>query len=434
MGKKVSRRTVMGGMAAGAGIAASSAFPMPWVSKKSAWAAEPIVIGLPTSQTAAAGVADDLDHLQGTILAQEEINEAGGILGRELKLEVVDVDKLSAESCVAAIRNLVDAKVHAISNAFLFVPIPAMDASAKYKCPYLQGNTQRAATDEVKKYPEKYSHVFQTDPSEVHYGYTFPTWLQDMEKQGVWTPKNRGVHIVQEQIGYNQTISRCTQDALKNSSFELAGITDIQFPVQDWGPVIQDLHKVDAGAIMIDHWVAAEYASFCKQFRANPVPDSLVYLQYGPSQPEFLELAGGAAEGFCWSTVLGVYADEKGMAFRKKYQERWPGIMGLCYTGNGYDIAYYLKAAWEAVGNPEDFAAVCDWIRANPYRGVCGYMDMNNAYQEGAHFPDNGFEVSATELDKGMGQLYFQVQDREHKIIYPYELKETALQPAPWWS
>jgi branched-chain amino acid transport system substrate-binding protein len=60
-------------------------------------AAERIVIGLPPAQTAAAGVADDLDHLNGTTVTMEEINAAGGILGRQLKLFVTDVDKLAPD-------------------------------------------------------------------------------------------------------------------------------------------------------------------------------------------------------------------------------------------------------------------------------------------------------------------------------------------------
>lgn len=423
----VTRRTVVAGAAA--------TLAMPWVSRASAFSGDPILLGVPTSQTAAAGVADDLDHLNGTTLAMEEINAAGGILGRELKLFVTDVDKLSPESCQQSIAACIDAKVHAISNAFMFVPIPAMDESAKYRCPYLQGNTQRAATETFKSNPEKYSHVFQTDPSEVHYGYTYPLWLEHEEQMGVWKPKNRKIHIVQEQVAYCQNISKAAQAAIKKrGKFEVAAITDIQFPVQDWGPVMQKLKEVDAGAIMIDHWVAAEYAAFCKQFVANPVKDSLVYLQYGPSQPEFLDLTGSAANGFCWSTVLGIYADERGIAYRKKYQERFPGTMGLVYTGNGYDIVQWLKLAWEAVGNPNDFKAVCDWIRNNPYRGVCGYMDLKNEYQEAAHFPDNGYPISATELERGVSQLYVQVQDDQHKIIFPNEISESKLQPAPWWG
>lgn len=425
---EVNRRRVLKGMAAAAAVATLPRSRLAFAG------GPPIVLGVPTSQTAAHGVADDQDHLNGTILAQEEINAAGGILGRKLELKVVDVDKLAPETCASAVRALVDAKVQAISNAFLFVPIPAMDASVKWACPYLSGNTQRAATEAQRANPDKYKHIFQVDPSEVHYGYHFPIWLQAMQDQGVWKPTNNGVHIVQEQVAYNQLISKACQEALKKSKFELAGITDIQYPVQNWGPVIEQIHKVGAGAVMIDHWVAAEFAAFCKQFRAKPLKNSLVYLQYGPSQPEFLELAGPAAEGFCWSTVMGVPANARGQAYREKYLQRFPGTMGLCYTGIAYDIVYYLKAAWEAVGSTDNFVAVCDWIRTHPFDGICGHIDMNNPLQEAAHLPDNGYDVRAVDKDKGVNQLYVQVQEGQHRIIYPHELKETALKPAPWWS
>lgn len=429
MPREMKRRTLLKGMAA---VATSAALPF---TRRARAAGKPIVLGIPTSQTAAHGVADDQDHLNGTLMAQEEINAAGGILGRPLELKVVDVDKLSPESCAAAVRALVDAKVDAISNAFLFVPIPAMDASTSWRCPYVSGNTQRAATEALRADPEKYGHIFQVDPSEVHYGYHFPIWLKAMKDQGVWNPTNNGVHIVQEQVAYNQTISRACQEALKKSAdFELAAITDIQYPVQNWGPVVEQIHKVGAGAVMIDHWVAAEFASFCKQFRAKPLKNALVYLQYGPSQPEFLELAGRAAEGFCWSTVMGLHADPVSQAYKQRYQARFPGIMGLCYTGIGYDIAHYLKRAWEAVGDPSKFDDVCQWIRTHPHDGLCGHIDVNNPWQEAAHWPDNGFDVRAESLDRGIAQLYFQVQDVEHKLIYPYELKETTLKPAPWWN
>ena len=168
--------------------------------------------------------------------------------------------------------------------------------------------------------------------------------------------------------------------------------------------MIQKLKEVDAGAIMIDHWVAAEYAAFCKQFAADPVPGAIVYLQYGPSQPEFLELGGPATEGFCWSTVLGVYGDKKGRTSAQKYMKRFPkfvGNMGLVYTGNGYDIVQYLKRAWEATKNPEDFEANCNWIRENPYRGVCGMMNMNNEFQEALHFPGQRLRQSGGRAGQG---------------------------------
>jgi branched-chain amino acid transport system substrate-binding protein len=186
---------------------------------------------------------------------------------------------------------------------------------------------------------------------------------------------------------------------------------------------------------MVDHWVAAELAAFAKQFAADPVPNSLVYLQYGPSQPEFLTLAGAAANGFCWSTVTGVYGDEQGHAYREKYKKRFPGIMGLAYTGIAYDFAYMLKGAWEGVGDPRKFKEVVSWIRANPMRGVCGHYDVNNPFQEARHFPDNGFDgLQSAEIEKGQSQFYCQVQDKEHKIIYPSQISEAKIKPAPWWT
>ena len=46
---------------------------------------------------------------------------------------------------------------------------------------------------------------------------------------------------------------------------------------------------------------------------------------------------------------------------------------------------------------------------------------------------DNGFGNQAAELEKGMSQLYVQVQDGLHKIIWPNEIAESTLRPSPWW-
>ena len=284
------------------------------------------------------------------------------MLGREIEIFVPDVDKLSPESCRQAIAACIDKKVHAISNAFLFAPIPAMDESAKYKCPYLQGNTQRNATMPIRPTRTKYSHMLPDRPVRGQLRMDLSAWLNKMEETGVWKPKNRKIHIVAEQVGYCQTILKAAQGVdpeVRISSSPKSPTSSI--PVQDWSPVIQKIKEVDAGAIMIDHWVAAEYAAFCKQFVADPVPGSIVYLQYGPSQPEFLQLGGVGHRGLllvrrCSASM----ATRSGKDFRKKYLAAFPefaGIMGLVYTGNGYDIVQYLKRAWEAAGDPEDFKA-----------------------------------------------------------------------------
>src|ERR1700722_11812243 len=121
----VSRRKALK-LAVGSAAAAVAGLAAPSVI---AAGKDKILIGVPSSLSTPYGVADDTDHLNGTKLAVEEINAAGGILGREIELFVPDVDKLNPESCRQAIAACIDKKVHAISNAFLFAPIPAMDES-----------------------------------------------------------------------------------------------------------------------------------------------------------------------------------------------------------------------------------------------------------------------------------------------------------------
>ena len=393
-----------------------------------AGAADPIIIGVPSAQSGPVGIADHKDWQNGVDLAISEINSAGGVNGRMLQTKVVDIDILSPEGTIAAFQNLTESGVHAIASAFVLIPQPAMDTAAASGIPYVHGNTQLASLDLFKTDPKKYRNIFQLDVAETWYGSGLIKFASDLKASGKWTPKNNKVHIVQEQIAYTQVISKATQDAIAASGgeWEIGAITDIQFPVQDWWPIIAALKETDAGLIMIDHWVAAELAAFAQSFAIDPVEGAMVYLQYGPSQPEFLDLAGGAAEGFVWGTVYGVYADEKGAAFREAYKAAYPGTMGVVYTGGGYDAVHLLANVWKTT-DPSDFDAVGNAIRGTEYRGVNGFYKFLPETQSGISYPN-----MVSDPEGGQAHLFFQVQDGEHKIIAPDPFSESAFRPAPW--
>lgn len=408
-------------------LAATAATALVAAGTSRAFAADTIKIGVPTAKSGPVGVADQADWLNGVTMAVEEINAAGGVNGRMLETSVVDIDLLTPEGTVAAFQKLVEGGVQALAHSFAIIPQPAMDVAASNGVPYLHGNTSQASLDLVKANPQKYRNIFQIDVAETYYGAGFVKFLSNQKAAG-WKPKNNRVHIVQEQIGYTQVISKATQAAIAASGgeWEQGPITDIQFPVQDWTPVVQALKEADCGVIMIDHWVAAELASFAQAFVLDPTPGALVYLQYGPSQPEFLDLAGEAAEGFIWGSVIGVYADEKGKAFREAYKAKYPGTMGMVYTGSGYDTIHILAEAWKTA-DPADFDAVGKAIKAIKYRGVCGTYTFANDTNSPLSYP-----TMTDDAEGAQAHLIFQVQDGEHKIISPDSHKESDLKPAPW--
>ena len=390
-------------------------------------ASENILIGVPAAQSGPLGVADHQDWTNGVLMAIEDINAKGGVLGRNLEAKIIDLDMLSPEGNIAGFQSLLEADVHAIASAFTIIPQPAMDAAAPSGIPYVHGNTSSVNVDLYKSDPQKYRNIFQLDVPEVWYGTGFVRFLTDLKASGAWEPKNNKVHIVQGQISYTQLISQSTQAEIKNSDWEVAAITDIQFPVQDWTPVIKALRSTDAAAIMIDHWVAAELAAFAQQYAFDPVPGALVYLQYGPSQPEFLELASGAGEGMVWGSVYGVYADEKGTAFRERYKAKYPGIMGMVYTGGGYDAVHILAEAWKSAGDPNNFDAVGDAIRNMNYRGINGTYKIDPETNSGISYPN-----MVSDPEAGQAHLFFQVQNDEHRIIAPSPYAEVPFVKAPW--
>lgn len=416
----IKRREFLAGAAGTLAMAAAS---------QRANAADDIVIGIPTAQSSPVGVGDQKDWLNGATVAIDEINAAGGIKGRKLRAEVVDIDIMTPEGTVGAIQSLTGKKVNAIISAFVLIPQPAMDAAAAVRVPYLHGNTSKASLDLVVSNPVKYKNIFQIDGAETWYGYGFVRYLDNIVASGSWKPKNKKIHIVQEQIAYTQVISKSVQEAAKesNGKWEIGAITDIQFPVQDWSPVLRALHDTDAGVLFIDHWVAAELAAFAQQFAADPVKGSLVYLQYGPSQPEFLSLAAGSAEGMIWGTVIGTHADAAGLAFRGTYTKRFGDNMGIVYTGSGYDIVKMLAKIWGTV-DPSDYDAVGAAIRKISYEGTCGTYTFDRPEQAPLVHPWQTPDVKA-----GVSHLLLQVQDGKHKIIAPDMLAEVKIKAAPWF-
>ena len=98
----------MAALAAGSlGIGGMAAAP--------AVAQEPILIGVSTAQTGPAAVAAEWE-LWGVNLALEEINAAGGVLGRKLEILVMD-NKCNPSEAVNVANKLVEAKVVAIEGA-----------------------------------------------------------------------------------------------------------------------------------------------------------------------------------------------------------------------------------------------------------------------------------------------------------------------------
>jgi branched-chain amino acid transport system substrate-binding protein len=422
-----------GAAATGLGVALGGMAGPARAMTAAALAKKPIVIGTAVAATGGVSYNDLQDQLKGVTLAIEEINASGGVRGRMLKSTTAALNVLDAPSTQTAFQQLVSQKVDAITCAFAPIVEVAGNVTAAYGCPYINGDTSQAGIDLVESDPTRYSNLF-TDPPEIWYGRYFPHFLDQMKTRG-WTPTGNTVHIVQTNVNYDQVISQEAQKAIgaTGGRWQVAATDTVTFPTLDWTAAIARLHQTNPAVIMIAHFDAGEEAAFCKQFAANPVKGALVYLQYGPSQREFLQLAGSDANGFVWSTVIGIVPDSpRGKAFLAKYTKRFGGAQNpsLVYNGFGYDNVHILARAWNAVGDPRKFDAVNDYIRRTPFQGVLGRYDFNTDGQEMLLYPDQTRSAKA-----GTPHLYFQVQNGRHVALLPRtQVAATRKYVAPPWA
>ena len=390
-------------------------------------ARRPLLIGSVLPLTGPAR-CDGLELRNGAALAIGEINERGGVAGRRLEHVVVPADIFDPSSVRAAFDALADAEVDAITSLYVFCEDAAMDRASRYGAPFLHAMASEHMAQQTREDPGRYSRVFQVCPSEVHYGRGFVRFLDGLSESGAWRPRHRSVLFIETLLESGQMATPDTLERADRSGWRVVGVHYVAPQGARWADVVDVIHRTDPDAILVTDFLPEELAGFQRAFAATPT-EALVYAVYSPSVPEFLELAGEAAEGLLWSTVTGTYGDPLGQEFANRYARAHGRRPGRSHAGIAYDEVHLLAQAWAAVDNPRDFRSVADRLRALRYRGVNGAYVMDNAHQLALAYPDSTNDPSLSQA-----HLVLQVQQGEHRIVDPKPYVEAAFTRPPWTS
>jgi branched-chain amino acid transport system substrate-binding protein len=269
--------------------------------------------------------------------------------------------------------------------------------------------------------------VFQVCPTETHYGTGFVRFLDRLVAGERWRPSNRRLMIVETTVDGGRMATTPTLTAAFDGGWVVDAVECISELGVDWTGIVRRIHAVEPAAVLIADFVPSELAAFQRAFAADPTP-TLVYAIYAPSIPQFLELAGSAAEGLVWSTVTGTYADVLGSRFAGRYARAFGRAPGRSHAGITYDEVHLLAGAWASVGSARDFDGVAAHLRHGAYRGVNGAYFFDDA--QGAHsYPD-------TTPDPSLGQahLVFQIQDGEHRVLSPDPYVQASFRTPSWFA
>lgn len=421
-------KAALGGTAASGALLAS-------INQGRAADGEPIPIGAGIPLTGWAA-ADGIEFKRAAEMAMDEINAMGGILGRPIEVHIEDTKNQGADNIIPAMQRLIDRYgVHAIVNGYNTGAVCAeYDTIADAGIPYIHHNTDIVHHEVVGGDPERYFSIFMGDPAEYWYGEGLLAFLNNLEKSGQWTPDNRKIAIVTGSQNYSVVIADAIREKAADYGWDISLYETVVVPISEWGPTLAKLREDPPAVIAVTHWVPQDLAQFMLQFTPNPT-NSLVYMQYGPSLSAFRDIAGEAANGVLYSTVIASLRDEIGEKFNTAYRERFGANSSPLTGAQVYDsMHYFALAAAQAggTGGPGDFEQnekVAARLRHMIYRGVMGTTKFFLPEQAGIPYPD-----ATNDPSLGMPHQFLQHQDytKEAELIAPDPYVSAPFKMPPW--
>jgi branched-chain amino acid transport system substrate-binding protein len=382
---------------------------------------------------------DGLHAANGTQLAINEINGLGGVLGHPLQYVPVDLGAIEDPQGVrnAFSRAATQENPDVIVGAGIAAMGPDLDEAAAAGVIYLEGDTREDWRTLYMATPDKYWSVFQTDPAETAYGRGFALFLDQLVQTGKYKPPAKTVALIAGDDPYDTHITQVFQDGISKLGWTVTfqgTVTPQQ--VVDWGPILSQIRQNPPAVVFTTDYSSAEDAAMAKNFAASPIP-SLLYQQYGPSAPEWLDLAGSAGNGVIWSTVLGLQVDPIGNAFRQKYRAAYNLEPSWAYAGALYDNVWLWAEAAMKSNDPKNVRKVAELIQDGTHRGVTGGMSFGRYDANGNFVQDHTVPSYPSETqDPSVGQphIIVQVQNGTHRVIYPAPFTDSDFQLPPWVS
>lgn len=419
------RRRLLKGLG---GIALGTAVASEFVSGAKAASGEPVRIGSSIPLTGFAA-GDGEDMLRGFELAIGEINAMGGIFGRPLELISLDAGTFAPDVMVNNFRRLIqEFNIDVYIGGYQLNTGPEFDVVAEAEMLYYHNNTVEMNAELVRNNPEKYWMVFQHDPTEKWYSISLPGFLDSIESSGVWTPINNKIAIINANNSYSAGLTKALRSVIGETKWEIGLVEDIVAPLTEWGPTLAKLRADPHAVIWVTDYFPGDLAAFTRQFALDPTP-SILHQQYGPSVPEYLELAGSAGNGVTWASVLGTLSDDLGKGYVERYRAKFGEEPGFSQGSGIYDAVHvYWQAACLSGGDVSDRRRIAEQTKRFPWRGVQGGRMFDNDDQTARAFPDFTKDPSM-----GMPTQYVQIQNGEHQVISPDPFASGTFQLPPWF-
>ncbi len=369
--------------------------------------------------------ADATDYSRAAGIAVEEINEAGGVCGKDkrYKLEIVEADatNMRNDAVVTAFRRLNDTEgLNVVLTPYASTSNFEIDLMAQANMPYLVSGNAESTRAIIEKDPSKYPTVWSRVPDYGGYFTDLPPLLNQYIDAGKLTLPAKTVYIIGSDDPYGTTIATGLARVFKEVGWEVVGEDTVPFQsVTDWRTQIAKIREINPAVIINTEWSASGSATFFNQFFEQPTK-SLVFLQYAPSIPEFQTVTRNQAVGVIYDMLGGaIDSREDTKAISAKFAQKYGA--GGYFSVAGYNAAQLYALCINQGNDPSDRMAI----------GTCiGKLDVDTpsgrlAFDPATHLARQGNDYMPT--------LFYQLQpDGKPAIIAPEFVAQAPFITSPW--
>ena len=297
------------------------------------------------------------DMYQSYQLAVDEINAAGGVLGRQLELYLAD-DACDANTASQAASKIISKGVDFVVGGYCSgATIPALQQ-------YFDANLMMlvSAANSTDITALGLNQTFMINSPGTHAVMTLTELCQSLG--------SKKVALIHQGDAYTKNLSDICEASLPDSGIEVATVQVMEKGAADVSAIVTAIRNSNADFV---YWCGyhADGSNVIKQLRQGGYTGDIA-VGDGSASVELITACGPAGEGVYVTSPPFVEFAEGGDKFVGDYQAKFNVAPGT-YATLCYDTIYLLKQAIETAGNT-DTAQVRDIVQNIEYQGLSGFI------------------------------------------------------------
>ncbi|MGB5799798.1 MAG: ABC transporter substrate-binding protein [Mesorhizobium sp.] len=368
--------------------------------------------------------SDGSDFVKGVELAVEERNAKGGVAGYTFEIVSADVKDGSPDNVSSAAQRLINTDgVEVVLTGFASLSLFEVDLFADANMPYISSGPSGSFSGIVAKDPDNYTCCWSLSPSYAGYETDVLPLVDGLVADGKFKlTAGKKLAMISSDNPYSKVISEGMKKSFSAAGWTVTVDEMVPFgPVNDWRAILAKVRQDPPDLVVNTDFQPSNSALFLKQFLEQPT-QSLVFLQYAPSVPEFVDLTKEQSNGVLYNLIGGAIDSPgwpRGQEVLKKFKDKY-GVLPGVYGSALYEEAEMYFAALEKVGDPTDHDAIGKALGETKLDTAPGPVEFDLA----THL--------AVQDDDHIPVTFYQIWDGTRVLVGPKKYATGEFKLPPW--